>query len=446
MQQNDNNDYLVFFIIFCCLLAAGLWWFGRNAPMIHEAMMALASAELYFISFLSPEASYVRSAIAAMDPANVTTSQAWAQLEYAGRWYSILTGIVVLALAIKSWPLSAADRFKRSFSMKSLLHNNQRSHPCIAPILNWPRSILDEPADSGPWMVARQPIQFVAEHGLFVAETDAPGLAKGSPVPGDMLLGEDCLADPHSPVLSESPPASFDREKCFEVFKGQFGPVYVGFEKMPRYLQKLALAFLLFGSEKKDDAYRLLDSISMSFLPSEPSRSARWEWARFPFCYGRARRAMPYRLDLSLGGFTAGRIHSLLKRKDVFRLTRAHNKYQYLFILSLYQYAREKGVLPTAEFIWLRPVNRRLFYLLNNFGRRSVWTEIAGPWAYYQAEEQLSLAIGFPGADAIGDNEDDYREMVKEAVNALEYNMFEEGWISKRFLSAEATAGRIVID
>ena len=215
---------------------------------------------------------------------------------------------------------------------------------------------------------------------------------------------------------------------------------------MPRYLQKLALAFLLFGSEKKEEAYNLLDSISQSFLPPEPYRPARWSWTRFPFCYTRARKALPYRMDLSLGGFTYAYIHSLLKRKDVSRLVRAHNKYQNLLILCLYQFAREKGVLPTAEFIWLRPTNRRLFYLLNNFGRRSVWTEIAGPWAYFLAEEQLSLAKGFPGSDAIGDDEDDYREMVKEAVNALEYNMYEEGWIPKRFLSADATAGRIVID
>lgn len=444
MQQNDTNDYIIYAIIVCCLLAACLWLLGKYAPQLHAAMMSIVCAELYPVSFFSAEAAHVRSAIASLDPATVTTSEALAQLEYGGRWYAMASAIAVLILGGKSWRLSASNNFRRSFSMRSLLENNHGTHPCVAPILNWPRSVLDEPADSGPWMVARQPIQFVADNGLFKCEKDAPGMAKGDPAPGAILLGPDNLADPYSPVLSESPPVSFDRDRCFVLFKEQFGPLHTGFGSMPRYLQKLALAFLLFGSENKKDAYALLDSLSLSFRPPEPGKPGRWEWRAFPWCYTRPRKAMPYRLDLSIGGFSSGDIAALLGRKDVARLIRAHNKYRDLFILALYEYARGKGVLPTAEFIWLRPVNRRLFYLLNNFGRRSAWTEVAGPWAWYLAEEQLALSPDFPGSDAIGDDEGDYREMVMEAVNALEYNMYEEGWIPRRFLSDDAMAGRIV--
>lgn len=446
MQQNDTNDYIIYAIIICCLLAACLWLLGKYASQLHAVMMAVARAELYPVSLFSAEAEYVRSAIASLDPETVTTSEALAQLEYAGRWYALASAAAVLVLGIRSWKMSASDNFRRSFSMRSLLENNRGTHSCVAPVLSWPKSILDEPADSGPWMVARQPLQFVADNGLFISEKDAPGLAKGDPVPGRMLLGDDNLADPYSPVLSESPPVSFDRERCFAVFKEQFGPPHTGFGGMPRYLQKLALAFLLFGAENKKDAYALLDSLSLSFRPPEPEKPGRWDWRKFPFCYTRAGKALPYRLDLSMGGYSSADIAGLLGRKDVARLVRAHDKYRNLFILALYEYARAKGVLPTAEFIWLRPVNRRLFYLLNNFGRRSAWTEIAGPWAWYLAEEQLALSPGFPGSNAIGDDDGDYREMVKEAVNALEYNMYEEGWIPRRFLSDDATAGRIVSD
>jgi hypothetical protein len=441
--QQDYNDTLLYFILAIVLLAVATWWFGRNSPAIHAAIMHIARLELAPVALVSNEAAFVREAVAKMDPASATTSQVFAQLAYAGKYYAWPLTLVVGFLMLKSWSLSAADKFRRSLNMRSLMENNRKSHPSIAPVLNWPRSLLDEPPDEGPWMVARQPIQFVAEHGLFVRVDD-----ETSVVSGEHLLGADNLADPHSPVLSGNPAVKLSRAKARFVFEQQFGPLYAGFTNLPQYLQKLSLAFLLFGAEDKEAAYRLLDSMSMSFHPWRDKKTILEKClCRIPTSfYGKAQKQITknkhpqWILDIS-HDIPQTRICGLMARKDVMRMTGMHDKYVNLFVLSLYEFARTKGVLPTADFIWLRPVNRKLFYLLNNFGRRTAWVEIAGPWTHYQAEELAMRTIpGMPGAGAIE------QKMVTEAVNALEIAMYEEGWISPTDLSKECRQGRIFDD
>lgn len=47
-----------------------------------------------------------------------------------------------------------------------------------------------------------------------------------------------------------------------------------------------------------------------------------------------------------------------------------------------------RGVLTTAEFLWLRPWNRTLFYVLNAVGRKTPCVESAAVWAQYWAERK----------------------------------------------------------
>ena len=73
---------------------------------------------------------------------------------------------------------------------------------------------------------------------------------------------------------------------------------------------------------------------------------------------------------------------------------------------SLLRRARFYGVLPTAEFLWLKPIDRRLWYMLNSVGRQTPFTEVAGPFAHWLAETELTRPCLVP--------------IIDEAVNALE--------------------------
>ena len=101
---------------------------------------------------------------------------------------------------------------------------------------------------------------------------------------------------------------------------------------------------------------------------------------------------------------------ALLKDPRAGTFLRPHSFWRDTALLALYEAARTKGVLPTAEFIWLRPVNRQLWYLLNNLGRRTAWPETAGLWAHYMTE--TAIARVDPSSRGIEDPQ------VEEAVSA----------------------------
>lgn len=73
---------------------------------------------------------------------------------------------------------------------------------------------------------------------------------------------------------------------------------------------------------------------------------------------------------------------------------------------SLLEFARQDGVLPSAEFLWLKPLDRRLWFLLNCVGRQTPFAEIAGAFAHWKAEKEFGKPLTVP--------------MVEEAVNGLE--------------------------
>lgn len=57
------------------------------------------------------------------------------------------------------------------------------------------------------------------------------------------------------------------------------------------------------------------------------------------------------------------------------------------------------GVLAAAQFLWVRGVDRELWYALNNLGRRSFHSEGALAIAHYMAEEAAQKALPTPRLD-----------------------------------------------
>ena len=84
--------------------------------------------------------------------------------------------------------------------------------------------------------------------------------------------------------------------------------------------------------------------------------------------------------------------------------------------------ARERGIVVVSDFIWLRPVDRTLYYTLNNAGRHNQknatgFVEGIGPVAHWQVEEACGRALVVPD--------------VREAVEGLESALYEEGWVCR---------------
>jgi intracellular multiplication protein IcmP len=84
------------------------------------------------------------------------------------------------------------------------------------------------------------------------------------------------------------------------------------------------------------------------------------------------------------------------------------NKHAYVLTVmgSLLVAARNDGVVPSSEFLWLKPVDRRLWYMLNCMGRQTPYAEVGGPFAHWRAEKEMGRRCLVP--------------MIDEAIRALE--------------------------
>lgn len=63
------------------------------------------------------------------------------------------------------------------------------------------------------------------------------------------------------------------------------------------------------------------------------------------------------------------------------------HRYARTLLMALLIEARQTGVLPSSNFIWLKPLDRALWYPLNTAGRKVPFIEAAGVFSQMQAEE-----------------------------------------------------------
>src|SRR5207237_4772929 len=111
----------------------------------------------------------------------------------------------------------------------------------------------------------------------------------------------------------------------------------------------------------------------------------------------------------SLGKLNFNGVDQLLKKhehsKQVQTIVRSH-AYISTVMASLLLAARDDGVQASSDFLWLKPMDRRLWYTLNTVGRQTPFAEIAGIFAHWIAEKEAGIKLQVP--------------MVEEATNAME--------------------------
>lgn len=89
------------------------------------------------------------------------------------------------------------------------------------------------------------------------------------------------------------------------------------------------------------------------------------------------------------------------------------NKHAYTntAMYKLLEWARQNGgVLASAEFRWLKPIDRSLWYVLNNCGRRSFHIEGAGAVSHFHAEKITRQGLVEPHVDQAVDGLEEYLE------------------------------------
>ncbi len=78
----------------------------------------------------------------------------------------------------------------------------------------------------------------------------------------------------------------------------------------------------------------------------------------------------------------------------------ASHAYELTVMSSMLELARYDGVLSSSDFLWLKPVDRKAWFVLNCVGRRTPVCESAGIFAHWLAEKELGRKSVLPRVES----------------------------------------------
>lgn len=260
------------------------------------------------------------------------------------RWLTVGVCAIISYIALFK---SSRNKFKTRHNLESFIKVQTPIWPVISPITNFNPTT----------------------HSARILGQPLPDKL---PIFAEALAPEEWLSFHRIPVVNGVP----DREATRRAFSSQLGPRWNGFDDLPPYIQGLCAAYALKGVQKREESDEFL--------------------GRLAICWS---HKTGYHLPPEL----LKEIRHILKDPDVGGKAleiAAKHAYRTTAILAILKWARFMGgVLAAAQFLWLRGVDRELWYSLNNLGRRSFHAEGAGAIAHYMAETQAEKALPIPRLD-----------------------------------------------
>ncbi|MFG0172000.1 type IVB secretion system coupling complex protein DotM/IcmP [Legionella pneumophila] len=287
-----------------------------------------------------------------LDPNAVNWDQMVTVMRAVGDYmrYPVICILVVLAFVL--YNSNVTLKYRKTYDMKSLRAQEQFNWPAIMPIVK--EDLVSQDVNKGPWAMALTPMEFARKYNL--------------------LRKDDALLD--NPVPGQEMTAGIRRGDAKRVFTMQLGPYWDGFERCSPQAYALSAVFMARMNRDRDAANNILKVLDKTFVDGKPDFSV-------------ARPVM-----------------KKYQNSELVQEVVAKHAYVLTVIASLLEAAREDGVVPSSEFLWLKPVDRRLWYMLNCVGRQTPYSEVAGPFAHWKAEKEMGRRSLVP--------------MIDEAIRALE--------------------------
>jgi intracellular multiplication protein IcmP len=371
--QNPTDQSTNFFWLLCLIMGTivVVWWLCRQYLVIPifwfrvlevdaiQYVMSFWSKVAPFLHLPRPDMSainHVQKFMLNADPKTIDYDYFAAVNTYIGKWVRFPVMTILFGFGSYLLFFHSSMRFREIHNMNSLKKLEVENWPQITPVLTL--DLVKEDIEKGPWAMAKVPLDFCKENNLLTTKFNA---------------GKQCW--------------SLKRGPAYRVFALQLGPLWRGAQNLPIHMKALFIIFVSRTEKDKEVAKKLLFQIASS--------------------------ASSGKLD-----FTG--VEELVKKYQHVRLAQwleSRHAYVYTFMASLLEISRSDGVLATAEFLWLKPLDRRLWYVLNNVGRQTAFVENAGPYAHWLAEKKVGKALKTP--------------MVKEAVNGMEQAIDETLYIAE---------------
>ncbi len=287
-----------------------------------------------------------------VNPVSVDWSQLLTMTTIVGEYIRYPVIVILAVLAIWLYQSDITLKFRRAHDMKSLSTQEQYNWNAIMPVIKEDLVAMD--VNTGPWAMAMTPMEFSRQYGL--------------------LKKDDVLLDKTQP--GQEMTAGIRRGDAKRVFTLQLGPYWDGFDRCPPHARALCAVFIARMNRDRQGATLVLSTLD--------------------------RCSITGKMDYSVADSV------IRKHQNEPNVQEIVSKHAYLLTVmaSLLAAARDDGVVPSSEFLWLKPIDRRLWYMMNCVGRQTPYAEVAGPFAHLKAENVMKRRLLAP--------------MIDEAIRALE--------------------------
>lgn len=347
-QENAENAYTVLWILGVIFVISGLiWYFWSN--QLKAFFILVRKYEIAILSFFIHTDNMNR----AIEGINLATPQIlnWKYAvvisQYVGGYLMYPSIVILLILAIFIFRSSSTMRYTKAYNMDTLVHQEKVNWPQISPVADL--DLLEQDINQGLWAMAMTPLQFVKHYKLVKLER---------------------VADKKAVWRSEGViQMTLNKEKAYQVFAAQLGPLWAGVEYLPPHIKALYAVFLARIEHDTQACHDYLSRLSASAASGNIDYSDTQAYLKK---YGRAKPA---------------------------QFCQQRHAYVMTVMATMLELARVDGVLASADFLWLKPLDRRLWYVLNTVGRQVAPAEIGGIFAHWLAEKHMGRALTVPMID-----------------------------------------------
>jgi intracellular multiplication protein IcmP len=351
-QSGDNSMAPIWITLLLFITIYIIWYFGHRHIVSFIFILNVLQAKLvnYFIggATLSDEIYLMQT----VDPGSISWSQLMSLTQGVGLYTRYPIIVILVFLSVFLYKSNVTLKFRRAHNMGTLRAQEQYNWPAIMPVVK--QDLVSTDINTGPWAMALTPMEFAVKY--------------------DLLKKNNVLLD--NPVPGQEMTAAVRRGDAKRVFTLQLGPTWEGFDRCPPHVKALAAVFMARINRDRGSASKILESIDKSYSLGKPNYTEAF---------------------------------SVLKKyqnTEIVQEIASKHSYLLTVMATLIKVSRDDGVVPSAEFLWLKLADRRLWYMLNCVGRQTPFSEVAGPFAHWCAERAMGRRSLVP--------------MIDEAIKALE--------------------------
>lgn len=234
----------------------------------------------------------------------------------------------------KVWDKNPTKKYKRVLNMHTLKQSEVKLWPYIAPVLDV--DFMKEDFFKGPYAMAMKPYNFCLKYRLLMEEKNL---------------------------------ASLDKVKASKLFVAQLGRPYNGIASLKKHEKAFISICAAHGLGHKEAAVNAINEIALSARNTPLNKMPSFDSCK-----------------------------DLYKYLDDEEVQRTLNKSSYIYpmIMFMIEFSRGTGVFPPSFFVWMKPRERVLWYVVDCVGRDTPYVEVAGIWGHWLAEKVARHSLPVP--------------------------------------------------